>query len=256
MMKHLLAILYAIAAFAVTPASAATVIYIDSYRFGEPASPPPGVDPYFANVVLLLHCDGTDGSTTFTDSSGSAHSITVNGDAQIDTAEKKFGTGAFLSDGVGDFLQIANDTDFDFGTGDWTIEWWANWSRTDLFQTFWTYGYTSGGGLLIQSNGSGRWRVLVSGSAIITETSATPSTGTWYHYAVVKDSGTITLYRDGVAAGSASSAVSLSASIDAYIGNRGQVVERGFYGSLDEIRVTIGVARDVTVVPTAAFPDS
>lgn len=40
-MKHLLAILHVLAAFAVTPASAATVIYIDSYRFGEPASPPP-----------------------------------------------------------------------------------------------------------------------------------------------------------------------------------------------------------------------
>jgi len=37
---------------------------------------------------LLLHCDGTDGSTTFTDESGKT--VTAVGNAQIDTAKKVF----------------------------------------------------------------------------------------------------------------------------------------------------------------------
>ena len=43
-------------------------------------------DPY---TKLLLHCDGTDGSTVFTDSTGK-HTVTAQGTAQFDTAKKKF----------------------------------------------------------------------------------------------------------------------------------------------------------------------
>lgn len=89
MMKHLLAILYAIAAVAVTPAGAATVIYIDSYRFGEPASPPPGGDPTFVSVsaptvsaavdlpasvaegdLLIAFCVAAGGASTLSTPSG------------------------------------------------------------------------------------------------------------------------------------------------------------------------------------------
>src|SRR5690554_1699309 len=85
---------------------------------------PKEVDPYFASVVLLLHGDGTDGSTTITDNSGSAHSPTVNGNSQIDTAESQFGGASVLFDGSGDYLEYADSADWDFGTGDFTVEFW------------------------------------------------------------------------------------------------------------------------------------
>ena len=43
----------------------------------------PGIDSF---TKLLLHCDGTDTSTTFIDDSDSSHSVTANGTAQIDIA--------------------------------------------------------------------------------------------------------------------------------------------------------------------------
>lgn len=43
-----------------------------------------------ANTQLLLHCNGPDGSTTFTDDGNTGHTVTANGDAQIDTAQYKF----------------------------------------------------------------------------------------------------------------------------------------------------------------------
>ena len=46
-------------------------------------------DPYWSSVVLLLHCDGTNGSTTFTDSSSSNKTATANGNAQITTTNPK-----------------------------------------------------------------------------------------------------------------------------------------------------------------------
>ena len=56
-------------------------------------------DVNFADVSLLLHGDGTSGSTTITDSSSNAVVVTANGNAQIDTAVKKFGTGSIEFDG-------------------------------------------------------------------------------------------------------------------------------------------------------------
>ena len=74
-----------------------------------------------SSVKLMLHCDGTDGSTTFTDSA-TAKVVTANGNAQIDTAQYKFGGASGLFDGTGDYLSLADSTDWDLGSGDFTIE--------------------------------------------------------------------------------------------------------------------------------------
>src|SRR5690606_25450842 len=63
-------------------------------------------DPYWASVVLLLHMDGADGSTMFIDSSANGLTVTANGNAQIDTAQSKFGGAAALFDGNGDYLAL------------------------------------------------------------------------------------------------------------------------------------------------------
>ena len=67
-----------------------------------------------ANLKLLLHFDGSDGATTTTDSSNNERTITLAGDAQLDTAQKKFGTASLLLDGNGDLASAADDGDFDF----------------------------------------------------------------------------------------------------------------------------------------------
>ena len=43
------------------------------------------------NTVLLLHGDGTNGSTIFTDSSSYPKAVTASGNAQISTAQSRFG---------------------------------------------------------------------------------------------------------------------------------------------------------------------
>src|SRR3990167_5784069 len=56
------------------------------------------------SVKLLLHFDGSDGSNTFTDSAG-RHTVTANGNVQIDTAQGVFSQSG-LFDGNGDYLSI------------------------------------------------------------------------------------------------------------------------------------------------------
>ncbi|MEJ0012775.1 MAG: hypothetical protein WDM94_09155 [Bauldia sp.] len=60
--------------------------------------------------------------TTFVDSSASGRTITANGNAQVDTAQAKFGGASALFDGAGDYLTVPASADFNFGTGDFTVE--------------------------------------------------------------------------------------------------------------------------------------
>lgn len=84
------------------------------------------------NLSLLLHMDGTDASTTFTDSSPYGVTVTTSGNAQIDTAYYKFSTGSGMLDGTGDYLSLPDSAGFDLSTGDWSIDFWVrgNWSGT------------------------------------------------------------------------------------------------------------------------------
>ena len=89
-----------------------------------------------SNTKLLLHCNGSDESTTFTDSSDSGHTVTAGGDAQVDTAQKKFGTGSVLFDGTSDYLSVANSSEFDLDdTESWTIDYWV---RLNASPSSWT----------------------------------------------------------------------------------------------------------------------
>ena len=78
-----------------------------------------------SETKLLLHCDGSDASTTITDSSPiSPHTVTAVANSQLDTAKKKFGTAGLLGDGTGDWNTIPTDSDFNLAGGVWTYEQW------------------------------------------------------------------------------------------------------------------------------------
>ena len=79
-----------------------------------------GDDQYAAQRVLLLHLDGADGSTTFTDSSPAARAITAVGSPTITTATSRFG-GACLNLPGNSRLQFSQIS----LTGDYTIQAWV-----------------------------------------------------------------------------------------------------------------------------------
>jgi len=79
-------------------------------------------DQHWYSKVFGLHCDGENGSTTFTDVKGKT--VTRYGDASISTAQYPSLTGKTSSayfDGTGDYLQLSNTSDFDFGSGDFLV---------------------------------------------------------------------------------------------------------------------------------------
>jgi hypothetical protein len=80
----------------------------------------------------LLHFDGANASTTFLDESGKTW--TRYGDAQISTAQKKFGPSSALFNGNGDYITTPSHADFDFGAGNFTIDFWVRSIRSSTNQ--------------------------------------------------------------------------------------------------------------------------
>ena len=221
---------------------------------------PPGGDPYWEDVVLLLHCDGTNGSTTFVDATGN-FTVSAQGDAQVTTTDPKFGTGAMLCAST-NRLQMTTSALLNFGANDFTIEAFINASAgygTSVYSAIvgalTTFSPGVGWGLYVRNTGN---IVFYFGTTL--DLFGTISVGSWTHVAVSRASGTLRCFINGTQSGSSltrtgdvnASPSNLGVGHDFNTGN-GYIV-----GKIDEVRVTKGVARYTSnfTPPTAAFPDS
>jgi len=224
---------------------------LNPYVFG-----PSATDPYFANVLLLLHGNGTNGGTTITDSSSAARTLTPSGNTNTSTAQFKYGSASIKFDGSGDHLSCPHNSAFNFGTGDFTVEFWCRWISKANFQSAYIMGGGGGSLRIGTSDGNGLFAVTIGGSIDTIETGAQPVIGTWYHFAFVRTAGVVKIFRDGVQRASASNSGSISQTATIYLGSTGASSSMNAY--LADYRVTGGVARYTTTFtpPTAQLPDS
>ena len=220
-------------------------------------------DADYPSVSLLLHCDGTDGSTTFTDSSPTPKTMTVVGQAHIETDQAKFGTASGQFDGT-DALTTPADTSLNFGTGDFTIEAWLyptadgtdadfiGHRYTSLTTSFWFLRRTPEKHIRFYNKYSNAvaWDITTSGDTVDKDE--------WTHVAAVRSGTSITVFIGGVARGSATSSVAMAfPNYPLLVGVGANDYTGGLVGYLDDIRITKGVARytaDFTP-PAAAFPN-
>ena len=224
-------------------------------------------DTYFDNVSLLLHMEGSDEGTSFTDSGPIGHTVTANGGANTEADQAKWGsTSGEFPVGSGSYLSVADHASLEFGSGDFTIEGWI-YPGTD-----------TSGTLIIASKGNptnqrGYQIRLNSGSAVDLRFNASSTgasydvanlvsigsmtTSTWNHFAVTRSGNTFRTYLGG----SKTSEFTSSASLldDAVALEIGGWSSKGFGGYIDDLRITKGVARytgESYTVPSEAFPDS
>lgn len=141
---------------------------------------------------LLLHCDGTNNSTTIIDDSLAGKTISVAGNAKLDTSVKKFGTASLSLDGNGSYVSAPSSTDFNLTyLKSFTIEGWFNSSDVSKLQYLfsqrrddWSYyglRYDPSGKFVWEDNSFNEnylHRVI--------EGSFTLTNNTWYHIALVR----------------------------------------------------------------------
>lgn len=197
-------------------------------------------------TVLMVHADGADGSTSFPDSSLSAHAITAHGNAQNDTAQFATLTGnsaSALFDGTGDYLTTPNSTDFDMGTGDFTIDFWLRFNSTSVVQNFCGANESLGTNTLQvrYNNINGQLQMFMQG--LTYAVAWTPSTATWYHVAVTRSGTSMRAFINGTQLGATqTSSDNIDCGTDYSIGS----VENGtspLNGWIDEFRLSKGIAR-------------
>jgi len=218
------------------------------------------VDDGFLNVVqgndnytkLLLHMDGANDGTTFTDDSASAHTVTAVANAVTKTAEKKFGTASAYFDDNSSWLTVPDSDDWTMGSENFTIDCWVKPSVTDTHfpilgqwtsdTNYWrVIGNHIGGGVH-------RWsyQVNIGSGSQITITDTGNITTSWAHLAVVRNGNVQTLYVNGTSVGTPGA---YTGSIDdvaslLYIGavvqGSGMVDALGY---IDELRISKGIAR-------------
>jgi len=216
-------------------------------------------------TVLLIHADGANGSTTFTDVSPSGHTLGAFG-ASVSTTSPKFGSGSVvISTSAAQIIQVdANTADWNFGSGQFTIEAWAYFTSaptgSSIHGVVTQFGGSSNLGFFFgQVQGALNFHYSTTGSDnSIVGAAYTPPLNQWIHLAVDRDASNVTrIYRDGVIHASATVSASLFASTRAMTVGNDNGNARGFPGNLDEIRITKGLARygGAFTPPTAPFID-
>ena len=213
-------------------------------------------DPNFAFNSLLLHGNGTNGSTVITDSSGSPKTVTAVGNAQISTAQSKFGGSSMLFDGTGDRLTTPSDSALTFGSNNFTVEAWAYEIVRPTFPTIIEIGAHLGvSGIIFLTNNGGNLAGVYSGGFFAM--TPTGSLTAWNHYAWVRSGNFIQTYVNGVGGTAASFTNNLTSTTVTIGSQSGGGVNYDFNGYIDDLRVTKGVARYTSnfTPPTLPFPD-
>ena len=205
-------------------------------------------------TISLLHMNGTDQSTTFTDDAvGGSHTWTAYGNAKLTTADKKFGSASGTFDGSGDYISSPYSADFNFGSGDFTIDLWfkrLGGIGTNQYLGLYSSAGSGIGYFMIQIWSDNKfyltfWDTL-NASHQLAGTTAITDTDTWHHLAFVRNGNTITEYIDGTACGThniGTLTIYNNTEWGPAWGRMGNYSGATFNGKLDEVRISKGIAR-------------
>lgn len=218
-------------------------------------------DPYFASVTWLLHMEGSNGGTSFVDSSKYGRASTAYGAAQTSTTQKKYGSTAGSFNGTNSHIRTTAATELQL-TGDFTIETWV-YPNTNADMQLAGCQATGNTQIFRLNEGGVAGRLSLYDpqvGSVFLNLAAGITAGSWYHLAFAR-AGTITrAFVNGA----------LLATNSTWSGTlRCDVVGSGFNSGvgaawanayIDEFRITKGVCRYLPqasfTLQTQAFPDA
>lgn len=224
-------------------------------------------DAVDAETVLLIHAGEADGTagTDIIDSSATPHTLTAVADAQVDTAQYKFGTGSLKFDGTGDYITIPDHADWNFGTGDFTIDTHirlvddsvtnglcGQYTDTD---NYWLFYYNNNKKISFAARASGvQVAMYDTGVTSLAE-------NTWHHIELDRSGTNVYIFINGVPQTlTVTTPIASNAMPDLggvlYVGaHRWEATITGMYGWMDEFRISKGIARHTATFapPSVAY---
>jgi hypothetical protein len=237
--------------------------YLSQFKFNTGAD---AIDPTDTTITIPSAPSTADINTELLllgtnagifDNTGKNNLETV-GNAQIDTTTKKFGSGAMYFDGTGDALILPSSENLILN-GNFTIEGWLYLTSGTTYYTLLAtsaWGANNGGLMILQSHPSYTGKLSLwlannaSGASPLLVGATSLSATTWTHFAVTRSGNDFKLFVNGVQddSDSSSAAISLAITQIATLNS-----SNNFNGYIDDLRITKGVARTITL-PTKAFP--
>lgn len=211
---------------------------------------------------ILVQSETTNGSTTFTDSSSNAHSITVGGDAQHSTAQAKFGSSSMLFDGTGDYLRVSDDSSFELGTSNFTMSAFiypnALSGDSTVMSKLTTTGNQRSYWLVISSAGALQLWGSFDGnpaSIILQTATSTITTGSWQHVEVTRDGNDFKMFVDGTQEASQTNTINFFDGTASFMIGGWNETTGDFDGYIEEARLILGSAENTSnfTPPTAPY---
>lgn len=218
---------------------------------------PNGQDRY---TKLMIDGEGIDGKSFIYDNSYLLKPFDTHG-AVTKTSIKKNGKSSIYFDGVNDYLSVPDSEDFNFGSGDFTVDFWINFSAvkpngwTGIFSQRILHNNDNSFTLFYKTSASPQnvWQISLANSDGVTwvdyySDPLLPAVNTWHHIAIVRKGTSLKLYYDGVTKIN----ITLQAGQVLYnstqplvIGatNGGGFINHFFNGYIDDFRISKGIAR-------------
>jgi len=190
---------------------------------------------------VLLHMNGANNSTVFTDDSGKVWTAT---NAIVSTAQSKFGGASGYFNGSS-YISTPDTVDFTLGADMFTIDFWMKVNSTGIFHYIFGQNTNSASGgyrLSLSSNGDLNF---TSGTVTTVPFSSAITDNNWHHVAIIRNSAkNIKIYVDGVGGNNVVDSNAYPDMSTAFtIGRAGDYTSNYFAGYIDEFRFTKGVAR-------------
>lgn len=226
------------------------------------AAEPPEYDPYFSNVVALLHFQGADNSDVFTDVKAHSFSRGAAVNIYLDTSSPILGQSSLYSTGSGIAGVYALSSDFIIGTGDFTVEIFfkaeIEVANVCVFSNLpgGTHVGTIGATAYVQAAGSNGFYIqnndtasFVGGLGLVV--------GQHYHLTICREAGVLRVYLNGVSIFSVADTRNLTSN-ETYV-NQGYATS-SMRGWMAEYRFTNGFCRypggTTFSVPPVPFPNA
>lgn len=219
--------------------------------------------PSTANVSTTFVSTNTQALLNFTNAGiydGTMENVLETvGNAQVSTSVVKYGSGSMYFDGTGDYLYIPRWTGIN-ANENFTAELWINITAAPANYRMMISDSNGNSSKYWTLNASGmeaQFGTVVSSSAVCTFTFAQ---NTWYHLALVRNNGFVSMYVNGVAqtvtyANQTASYLDQSSILQ--VGRwLGSTTTYEYFGYMDDLRITKGIARYTAnfIPPQVALP--
>lgn len=194
-----------------------------------------------ANTHLLLHMEGANGGTVFTDSASSPKTVSVSGSVVTTTGAKQWGASAALFSGGQLFL--SDHADFT-PAADFTFDMWVRWNNLTGTQTLFLHATDANNRYFLQSSSAGAltFSVVSAGVTIVTMSTANgvivAAGAGFYHIAVMRTGNVWVITVDGVQKATTTDSDAIPNFTSFFRLGIDQAGANAFAGTMDEFRLS------------------